>query len=256
METDSCIREDEKLDELFDGRIRIIQKKAGYRFSLDAILLAHFAARLPAASIIDLGTGSGIVPLILARKEETAKIVGVEVQPGLADMARRTIALNGLADRVSIVQDDMRELTRSYPQSSFDLVVSNPPYYPLDNGRINPDEEKAIARHEIKATVKDIIRVSNYLAASTGSVLIIFPAKRLIDLLTAFMASGLKPRALRRLGVQFEPDPEHLVHVRRQPGFIGEANEAEHGPRYGGVLIESCAKPVALTLKGPYDIGD
>lgn len=197
METDSCIREDEKLDELFDGRIRIIQKKAGYRFSLDAILLAHFAAARPAASIIDLGTGSGIVPLILARKEETAKIVGVEVQPGLADMARRTIALNGLADRVSIVQDDMRELTRSYPPSSFDLVVSNPPYYPLDNGRINPDEEKAIARHEIKATVKDIIRVSNYLAASTGSVLIIFPAKRLIDVLTAFMASGLKPRALR-----------------------------------------------------------
>jgi tRNA1Val (adenine37-N6)-methyltransferase len=197
MEMDSCIREDEKIDELFDGRIRIIQKKAGYRFSLDAILLAHFAAERPAASIIDLGTGSGIVPLILARKEETARIVGVEVQPGLADMARRTIALNGLADRVSIVQDDMRELARSFAPSSFDLVVSNPPYYPLDNGRINPDEEKAIARHEIKATVKDIIRVSNYLAASTGSVLIIFPAKRLIDLLTAFMASGLKPRALR-----------------------------------------------------------
>ncbi len=197
MEMDSCIREDETLDELFDGRIRIIQKKAGYRFSLDAILLAHFAARLPAASIIDLGTGSGIVPLILARKEVTAKIVGVEVQPGLADMARRTIALNGFADRVSIMQDDLRELTRSYPPSSFDLVVSNPPYYPLDNGRINPDEEKAVARHEIKATVKDIIRVSHYLAASTGSVLIIFPAKRLIDLLTEFAASGLKPRSLR-----------------------------------------------------------
>src|SRR5512139_3412105 len=127
MEMDSRIREDEKLDELFDGRIRIIQKKSGYRFSLDAILLAHFAALIPAASIIDLGTGSGIVPLILARKEATARIVGVEVQPGLADMARRTIALNGVADRVSIVQDDLRELTSSFAPSSFDLVVSNPP---------------------------------------------------------------------------------------------------------------------------------
>jgi tRNA1Val (adenine37-N6)-methyltransferase len=197
MEMDNRIRDDEKLDELFDGRIRIIQKKSGYRFSLDAILLAHFASLIPAASIIDLGSGSGIVPLILARKESTSRIVGIEVQPGLADMARRTMALNGLADRVSIVQDDLRELTGSLPPSSFDLVVSNPPYYPLDNGRINPDEEKAIARHEIMATVKDIIRVSNHLASSAGSVLIIFPAKRLMDLLAAFMDVGLRPRSLR-----------------------------------------------------------
>jgi tRNA1Val (adenine37-N6)-methyltransferase len=197
MEMDRCIREDEKLDELFDGRIRVIQKKTGYRFSLDAVLLAHFAARIPAASIIDLGTGSGIVPLILARKQANTTIVGVELQPGLADMARRTIALNGLADRVSIVQDDLREISRGFTPSSFDLVVSNPPYYPVVNGRINPDEEKAIARHEIMATVQDIIKVSSYLTSSAGTVLIIFPAKRLMDLLTAFMTSGLKPRALR-----------------------------------------------------------
>ena len=193
---DSRVREDEKLDELFDGRIRIIQKKAGYRFSLDAILLAHFAARIPAASIIDLGTGSGIVPLILARKSASAKITGVEVQPGLADMAQRTIELNGLGGRVTIERADIRELAAVFPSSSFDLVVSNPPYYPLDNGRINPHQEKAIARHEIKATVQDVIRVSHYLAADSGSVLIIFPAKRLIQLLSAFKAAGLRPRAL------------------------------------------------------------
>jgi tRNA1Val (adenine37-N6)-methyltransferase len=197
MEMDRCIREDEKLDELFDGRIRVIQKKTGYRFSLDAILLAHLAARIPAASIIDLGTGSGIVPLILARKQANTTIVGVELQPGLADMARRTILLNGLADRVSIVQDDLREISRGFAPSSFDLVVSNPPYYPVVNGRINPDEEKAIARHEIMATVQDIIKVSSCLVSSTGSVLIIFPAKRLMDLLNAFIASGLKPRTMR-----------------------------------------------------------
>jgi len=193
----SRVREDEKLDELFDGRIRIIQKKAGYRFSLDAILLAHFASRIPAASIIDLGTGSGVVPLILARKSASAKITGVEVQPGLADMARRTIELNGLGGRVTIERGDIRELAAVFPSSSFDLVVCNPPYYPLDNGRINPHQEKAIARHEIKATVQDVIRVSQYLAADSGSVLIIFPAKRLIQLLSAFKAAGLRPRCLR-----------------------------------------------------------
>lgn len=197
MEMDSRIREDEKLDELFDGRLRVIQKKTGYRFSLDAVLLGHFAARLPADSIIDLGTGSGIVPLILARKKATARIMGVEVQPGLADMAGRTIALNGLTGRVSIVQGDVRELSGILPASSFDLVVSNPPYYPLDNGRINPDEEKAIARHEIKATLKDIIRVSHCLVSSSGAVLIIFPAKRLIEAVSVFMTTGLKPRSLQ-----------------------------------------------------------
>ena len=211
MEMDRCIREDEKLDELFDGRIRVIQKKTGYRFSLDAILLAHCAARIPASSIIDLGTGSGIVPLMLARKQANTTIVGVELQPGLADMARRTIALNGLDDRVSIVQDDLREISRSFPPSSFDLVVSNPPYYPVVNGRINPDEEKAIARHEIMATVQDIIKVSSYLTSSAGTVLIIFPAKRLIDLLTAFMTSGLKPRALRVIYSQMNGEAKLVI---------------------------------------------
>lgn len=205
------LHEDEKLDELFDGRVRIIQKKTGYRFSLDAVLLAHFAALIPAASIIDLGTGSGIIPLILARKEATANITGVEVQPNLADMARRTIALNGFADRIAIVQDDLRELPRRFAPSSFDLVVSNPPYYPLENGRINPDQEKAIARHEIKATLKDIISVSRYLISSSGSVLIIFPAKRLIEVVSVFMADGLKPRSLRVIYSQLSGDAKLVV---------------------------------------------
>jgi len=227
---ESLVGEDEKLDELFDGRIRIIQKKAGYRFSLDAVLLAHFAARIPAASVIDLGTGSGIVPLILARKSASARITGVEVQPGLADMARRSIELNGLSGQVTIAQGDIRELAAVFPSASFDLVVSNPPYYPLDNGRINPHQEKAIARHEIKATVEDVIRVAHYLAADSGSVLIIFPAKRLIQLLYAFKTAGLKPRCLR------------IIYSR----FSGEAKL---------VLAEGCrgGNP-ELEIAGPFSI--
>ena len=186
MSLEIHVREDEKLDELFDGRLRIIQKKEGYRFSIDAILLAHFASHVSADSIIDLGTGSGIVPLILAKRTSAPTIVGVEVQEAMADMAERTIMLNGFADRVSILHEDLRSLCSRFDASSFDLVISNPPYYPVEEGRINPDEEKAIARHEIMAKVRP-----------SGLVVIIFPARRMIDLLFKLRESGLEPKLLQ-----------------------------------------------------------
>lgn len=197
MSKEIHVREDEKLDELFHGRLRIIQKKEGYRFSIDAILLAHFSSLLSADSIMDLGTGSGIIPLILARKTSASTIVGVEVQEAMADMAERTILLNGLADRVSILHEDLRSMRSRFNASSFDLVVSNPPYYPLGEGRINPGEEKAIARHEIMAKADDVIAISHYLVRPSGFVIIIFPARRMADLLVSIRASGLEPKLLR-----------------------------------------------------------
>jgi len=197
MSLDVPIGEDERLDELFNGRLRIIQKKEGYRFSIDAIMLAHFISHLSANSIIDLGTGSGIIPLILAKKMFAPTIVGVEVQEAMADMAKRTIVLNGFAERVSILHEDLRNLRNHFAASSFDLVVSNPPYYPLKEGRINPDEQKAIARHEIMARVEDIISISHYLVKPSGRVVIIFPARRLADLLYNLRECDLKPELLQ-----------------------------------------------------------
>jgi tRNA1Val (adenine37-N6)-methyltransferase len=197
MSIEIHVREDEKLDELFNGRLRIIQKKEGYRFSVDAILLAHFASHVSADSIIDLGTGSGIVPLILAKRTSAPTIVGVEVQEAMADMAKRTIMLNGFADRVSVLHEDLRSLRSRFTSSSFDLVVSNPPYHPVKDGRINPDEEKAIARHEIMAKAEDVIRISHYLVRPSGLVVIIFPARRMVDLLFNLRESGLEPKLLQ-----------------------------------------------------------
>ena len=117
------LQEGEELAQLFDGRLRIIQKKEGYRFSLDAILLAHFTSLIKAHSIVDLGTGSGIIPLVLARKMISPSIVGVEVQEQLADMARRTVALNGLTGSISILHNDLRNANDYLKPSSFDLVV-------------------------------------------------------------------------------------------------------------------------------------
>ena len=190
---------DEELDQLFDGRLKIIQKKEGYRFSVDAILLAHFASLIEASSIIDLGTGSAIIPLVLARKSAAPSIVGVEVQEQLAAMARRTIALNGLTDRISILHNDLRKVRDYLKPSSFDLVVCNPPYYPVTEGRINPDSEKAIARHEIMATLKDVAAASHYLVKPEGVITIIFPAKRIIDLLDTLKQTGITPKRLRMI---------------------------------------------------------
>ena len=183
MGREITLREDEKLDELFNGRLKIIQKKEGYRFSLDALLLAHFSSHLSANSTIDLGTGSGIIPLVLAGKTATPTIVGVEVQEEMADMARRTIFLNELTGRVTILCEDLKNTGDCFPAASFDLVVSNPPYYPVSNGRINPTEEKAIARHEIMLSLEDLVASARHLVKPTGCVVIIFPAKRLSELL-------------------------------------------------------------------------
>jgi len=197
MGIEISLREDEKLDELFNGRLKIIQKVEGYRFSVDALLIAHFSSHLAAHSVIDLGTGSGIIPLIIARKKADPTIVGVEVQEEMADMARRTILLNELSGRVTILCEDLRKIGDCFSPDSFDLVVSNPPYYPVSDGRINPAEQKAIARHEIMLSLDDLVACARYLVTPTGCVVIIYPAKRLTDLLSALARADLKPRLLR-----------------------------------------------------------
>jgi len=233
MSLEIPIGEDERLDELFDGRLRIIQKKEGYRFSVDAILLAHFSSQLSAKSIIDLGTGSGVIPLILARKGTVPTIVGVEVQEEMADMAKRTIALNGFTERVSILHEDLKELRNCFNASSFDLVVSNPPYYPVGDGRMNPDEQKAIARHEILAKMEDVVSIAHYLVKPSGIVVIIFPAKRLVDLLDSLKEFDFKPELLQII-YSHEHDEGKLVIVKsckggnpeleiKEPFFIYEA---------------------------------
>mgnify|MGYP001814396518 CR=1 FL=1 len=193
------LQEGEELAQLFDGRLRIIQKKEGYRFSLDAILIAHFTSLIKAHSIVDLGTGSGIVPLVLARRMTSPSIVGVEVQEELADMARRSVALNGLTGCISILNNDLRNASDYLKPSSFDLVVCNPPYYPVTDGRINPDKQKAIARHEVMATLKDVVVASHYLVKPEGVITIIFPVRRLLDVLTTLMQAAINPKRLRMI---------------------------------------------------------
>jgi tRNA1Val (adenine37-N6)-methyltransferase len=187
----------ETLDALFGGKLRILQKRDGYRFSIDALLLAHFAEPGPKDRIIDLGTGCGIIPLILTFRRRTSRVFGVEIQPSLADLARRNAALNRFTSRIRIWAKDLKALNTRRLKGTFDLVLSNPPYRKVGSGRINPRQEKALARHEIMATLEDVLRTAHYLLRDKGRLAMIYPASRAADLIRAMARFYLEPKRLQ-----------------------------------------------------------
>jgi len=187
----------ETLDALFEGRLKVLQKKRGYRFSIDALLLAHFAKPLPMDRIIDLGTGCGILPLILTFRHKVKTVVGVEIQPSLAGLARRNVTLNRLSARIKIWEKDLKNLEGRSCRGTFDLVLSNPPYRKVGSGRVNPRLEKALARHEITATLEDIIRTAGDLLKDKGRLTMIYPASRGVDLIEEMRKFHLEPKRLQ-----------------------------------------------------------
>ncbi len=187
----------ETLDTFFNGKLQIIQKKRGYRFSVDAILLSQFVRIQKNERVIDLGTGCGILPLLLSYTTKAHSFVGVEIQKGLADCAKGNVVLNHLEDRISILKQDFRELRGTFPTGSFDVALSNPPYRKYRTGRINPSMEKAIARHEIKGTLEDLISMTSYLLTPKGRFTMIFPASRTVDLFVALRDERLEPKRLQ-----------------------------------------------------------
>jgi tRNA1Val (adenine37-N6)-methyltransferase len=203
---------EETLDTLFGGRLKILQKKQGYRFSIDALLLAHFAEPGPEDRTIDLGTGCGIVPLILLFRKKTKRITGVEIQPSLADLARRNAALNRSSSRFQVWEDDLRKLDQRVKRESFDLVLTNPPYRKIGLGRVNPDSEKAVARHEIKATLDDVLLAAHYLLKDKGRLAMIYSASRAADLMRALNQYRLEPKRIQFVH-SHEKDEARLVLV-------------------------------------------
>jgi tRNA1Val (adenine37-N6)-methyltransferase len=188
----------ETFDTLFGGKIRIAQEKGGYRFSIDSILLAGFVELRRGDKVIDLGTGVGIIPLILAHKGAGAEqFVGVEIQKELAALAKRNVLINGLEDLITIYEGDIKELNNTFPPSSFDVLVTNPPYYRVESGRTNPYSQKAIARHEITCTIDNVLQTARYLLKEGGRFFVIFPAQRAITLLERLRSATLEPKRLR-----------------------------------------------------------
>jgi len=188
---------DETVDAILGGRLRIIQKRRGYRFSVDSLLLAHFVRLREGDDLLDLGTGSGILALILADRNRLGNILGIEIQEELAAMARRNTALNSLAGRVDIRSGDVRRPETICPPRSFDAVVFNPPYRRLRSGRTNPAPEKAVARHELKGGAAIFLAAAAHALREGGRVYTIYPAMRMVEMLCRMRACRIEPKKLR-----------------------------------------------------------
>lgn len=185
-------------DRLAFASLVVRQPRRGYRFSIDSVLLADFAAPMCGTSVLDLGTGSGVVLLLLARLcPGLSRGVGVELQPELLECARANIEANGLSDRLSALPGDLREKVPGVPAGSFDLVVSNPPYRSVGEGRRNPDPRKAIARHEVACTLADVVRAAARFLAPGGRFAVLGLPRRLPELLALAAASGMTAERLR-----------------------------------------------------------
>jgi len=185
----------ETVDTFLNGRLRIIQSQKGYRFSVDALLLADFAILEDEDIVVDLGAGCGIISLLLAVQKEPGLVVGLELQNDLVSQAQRNVALNKLEQKVAIMQGDLRN--PPLPPRSADIVVCNPPYRTARNGRINPDVGKAIARHEIAVSLDAILAASATLLKRKGRLFLIYPANRMVELLTKMRRARLEPKRLQ-----------------------------------------------------------
>ena len=208
---------DETEDTFFNGRIRVFQHREGYRFSIDAVLLAAFSSPKPTDHIVDLGTGCGIIPLIIGSRYPETRIVGVEIQPDLASLARRNVEINGFQERITIIQDDMRSLSTKAVSGPVNLVISNPPYRKSRSGRINPHSQRAAARHEILVTLPDMTAAISRLLDISGRFAVIYPADRITDLLAHLRSAGLEPKRIQTVHSHIH-DPARLVLVSGSKG--------------------------------------
>jgi tRNA1Val (adenine37-N6)-methyltransferase len=204
-------------DALFDGRLAVFQEGDGYRFSLDAILLARLTKVKPGDKVIELGTGSGVVLLILAYLNAGSSLVGLEIQPRLVELARKNVEANGFSGRIDVKEADFRDTATGFPFGQFDLLLSNPPYRRIGTGRINSQLQRALARHELTASVHDVFAAGEHLLGRGGRLAVIYPSTRLDHLLMTARDCGFSPKELTVIH-SARSAPARLVHLECRKG--------------------------------------
>ena len=205
------LKSDERLDDLQRNGYQIIQKKNGFCFGMDAVLLSGFARVKQGEKAIDLGTGTGIIPILLEAKYEGEHYTGLEIQDEMADMAARSVALNHLEEKVSIVKGDIKEASRLFGAASFDVVTSNPPYMNDAHGLKNPDLPKAISRHEVLCTLDDVTREAARLLRPGGRFYMVHRPHRLIEIITALTKYQLEPTRMKMVHPFVEKDANMVL---------------------------------------------
>jgi tRNA1(Val) A37 N6-methylase TrmN6 len=209
------------LDAFLGEKIKLYQPKEGYRFSIDSILLADFIKCTAHDKIVDLGSGCGIIPLILHYNKTFHSILGIEIQEELAELARSNVHLNKADKKIQIIREDFRSFAASYKKEKFDIVVSNPPYRKLHSGRLNPEQGKAIARHEISCTLEELISATAKLLDIKGQFYYIYPAFRLSEMIALLLKHHLSANKLCFIHPQADGEATHFLI---QGGFTSPVN--------------------------------
>lgn len=212
------IREGERLDDLGRKGYRIIQNPKTFCFGIDAVLLTGFARVKPGSHVLDLGTGTGIIPILLEAKTEASHLTGLEIQEESADMARRSVALNGLEEKIAIVTGDLKEASFLLGKSAFDVVTCNPPYMIGEHGLTGGNRQKTIARHEVLCTFEDVAREAAVLLKPGGNFYLVHRPFRLVELFNTLTRHGLEPKRMKLVHPFVDKEPNMVLIEAKKGG--------------------------------------
>lgn len=202
----------ERIDDLEFKNLKIIQNKDGFCFGIDSVLLSDFAKNIKKDSmVLDLGTGTGIIPILLCGKTKLKKVTGIELQEEVAKMAKKSIKLNNLEDKFNVINENILNLNKIYENQTFDVIVSNPPYKKKDTGITNENEKKIISRHEISASLEDFIKISKDLLKDKGEFYMLHRPERLVDIFELMRKYKIEPKILKMVYSYKNKEPKLIL---------------------------------------------
>lgn len=207
----SNLKENERIDDLQRNGYKIIQNPQKFCFGMDAVLLSGFAKARKGDLVLDMGTGTGIIPILMEAKTEAAHLTGLEVQEESADMARRSVSLNGLSHKIDIVTGDIKEADKLFKSASFDVITCNPPYMIGQHGIANPDAPKAIARHEVLCTLEDVVKQAAKLLKPGGNFFMVHRPFRLAEIITLMVQYKLEPKRMQLVYPYVDKEPNMVL---------------------------------------------
>ena len=207
----SLVRDGERLDDLQLGGLEIIQDPNKFCFGVDAVFLSDFARVKPGETVLDMGTGNGIIPILLSAKTQGRKFTGLEIQQDTAEMARRSVLHNHLEDRIEIVTGDIKEAAEIFKPAFFDVITINPPYMLADHGLRNPDSARAVARHEVLCSLDDILRESMRLLQDKGRFYMIHRPFRLTEIMTKMNHYKIEPKRIQFIYPHIDREPAMML---------------------------------------------
>ena len=208
---DNLVRSDERVDDLQINGYKIIQHPDKFCFGMDAVLLSAFATVNEGERVLDLGTGTGILPILLEAKTEGEHFTGLEIQSESAEMANRSVILNNLQDKIDIIEGDIKEASKIFGKASMNVVTSNPPYMTNHHGLKNPNDAKAIARHELLCSLEDVVRETSALLKQMGRCYFVHRPFRLVEIITLMRQYKLEPKRMRLVYPFVDKEPNMVL---------------------------------------------